>query len=654
MKNAFIFRSSCWSVFLALATLSLVSFLPVEAASATAPQLIPQPASMRLGTGSFALTPNTVLVARSQEAQQEARMFSATIAPATGFAPRVVANTPGSSAIVWTLDANAATGDEGYRLTVTPNGVTVVATKSTGLFYGAQTLRQLLPPAVFAPTLQKGVVWQMPAVTIEDAPRFAWRGLMLDSGRHFFSVPEVKRFIDIMSLHKFNTLHWHLTDDQGWRLEIKKYPRLTAVGSKRAESPMHDNDDLGDGTPYGGFYTQEQAREVVAYAAARHINIVPEIEMPGHAEAALAAYPDFGNSDVPQYQPIVQTRWWVHPYTYAPKAETFAFLEDVLREVLAIFPSPMIHIGGDEAPKRQWEQSPFARDFMAKNGLKDGRALQSYFITRMERFLNANGRQLIGWDEILEGGLAPHAAVMAWRGEAGAVAAAGQEHPVVMASRSAYYLDYPQNRGVSSLRHVYNFDPHATIPAAQRHWLLGVEGELWTEHIWDNAKLEYLTYPRACALAETAWSPPTRQNFDNFMARMQTHVARLRAMGINVFPFDAGGLSAGTWQSDQIGEQWTQKEWDITPRITKAGAWEISFEYSSGAHRLDIAWSELLQNGVAVARDEHAGTTGARTTNNVYRLILPQWTPGAHYVLRAQVRADAGNDSNGDIFVVAR
>lgn len=291
---------------------------------------------------------------------------------------------------------------------------------------------------------------------------------------------------------------------------------------------------------------------------------------------------------------------------------------------------------------------------MAKNNLPDGRALQSYFIARMERFLNANGRQLIGWDEILEGGLAPRAAVMSWRGEAGAAAAAGQDHPVVMASNSAYYFDYPQSRGAASLRHVYTFDPVAAIPAAKRHWLLGVEGELWTEHIWDNAKLEYMTYPRACALAETAWSSPAHQNFDDFMARLQTHVAHLRTIGINVFPFDAGGLSAGTWQSGQIGEQWMQKEWDITPRITKAGAWEVTFEYSSGANRLDIAWAELLQNGVAVARDEHHGITGARTSDNIYHLTLPQWMPGAHYVLRAQVRSDAGNDSNGDIFVVAR
>ncbi|MDQ2687199.1 MAG: beta-N-acetylhexosaminidase [Armatimonadota bacterium] len=658
MKNIVITRRSFCGSVLALATLACSGVLPALSAP-TMPQLIPQPTKMTLGAGAFTLTPKTILVATGK-AQPEARLFSAAIAPALGAAPRLVATATGPSAIVFTLDPKAPTGDEGYRLKVTPQRVTVVAAKPAGLFYGAQTLRQLLPTQIFAPTKQTGVTWTLPAITIEDAPRFAWRGLMLDCGRHFFPVADVKRFIDEMALHKFNTFHWHLTEDQGWRLQIKKYPRLTEIGSKRTESPQHDDWQKGDGVPYGGFYTQDEARAVVAYAAARHITVVPEIEMPGHAAGAIASYPQLGNTDVPNYDPQVSTHWGVFPYTYAPKPETFAFLEDVLREVMAIFPSTYIHIGGDEAPTTQWDQSATARAVMTENHLKNGHELQTYFMQHIGKFLNAHGRKYIGWDEILEGGLPPNAAVMSWRGEAGAAAAAEQDHPVVMASNSAYYFDYRQDNtpgnpgGILPLRRVYNFDPEAAIPADKRHWLLGVQGQLWTEHIWDRAKLERMTYPRACALAETGWSQNTTKDYGAFMVRLQTHVKRLKSMGVNFFPLEVYTPPVASWKSGEIGETPVVKEWDITPNITKAGDVEARFQYSGGAQRLDIAWAELLQNGQPVARDEHAGLTGGATKDNVYHLPLPTFPAGAKYTLRAQVRADGGNDSNGDIFVVVK
>lgn len=624
-----------------------------------APHLVPKPVKMTMGTGFFTLAPNTVLVAKSADEKIEAHKFSAAIAPATGFNLRIVDKAGKASAIEFLLDKTTATSREGYRLSVTPQRISIAAPASAGLFYATQTLRQLLPPQIFAPSKQNGVNWQMPSVQIEDAPRFEWRGLMLDSGRHFFPIPVVKKFIDAMALHKMNTFHWHLTEDQGWRLEIKKYPRLTEIGSKRAESPKLGARNQGDGTPYGGFYTQSQAREIVAYAGARHITVVPEIEIPGHAAAAIAAYPELGNSDIPQYAPHVYTIWGVHPYTFAPKNETFTFLENVLSEVLEIFPSTYIHIGGDEAPTTQWETSLFAQQFMKQNNLKNGHELQSYFNERLEKFLNAHGRRLIGWDEILEGGLAPNAAVMSWRGEGGAKAAAQQNHPFVMASNGAYYLDYNQSKapgepetigGYLPLQRVYDFDPTAGIAPEKQHLQLGVQGQLWSEYIADANKLEYMAYPRASAVAETAWTPAALKDYPDFRQRLATHTLRLKYLGLNFRPLDVELTPIAQWKSGEIGETWGAKSWEITPQITKAGTLEVTFQFSGGAHRLDISRVELLRDGEVVAIDGHNGVTGGTTKDNLYRLALATFKPG-QYLLRARVRADGGNDSNGDVFV---
>lgn len=648
---------------LSVAALTLAVAIQNSLAAPAAPELVPKPAKMTIGAGGFTLTRDTVLVANDPAARAEAQKFAAAIAPALGFTPRVAGSAGSGAAITFDLQPKADTGDEGYRLEVAPRGVTITASKPAGLFFATQTLRELLPPQIYARTPQTGIAWEMPTVQINDGPRFQWRGLMLDSGRYMRSVEEIKKFLDVMAVHKFNTLHWHLTEDQGWRLEIKKYPKLTEIGSVRAESPKRGNRNQGDNTPYGGFYTQAQARDIVAYAAARHITVVPEIELPGHAAAAIAAYPELGNTDVPNYKPHVFTKWGVHPYTFAPKEKTFQFLEDVLTEVMEIFPSTYIHIGGDEAPTTQWEQSPFAREFMAKHHLKNGHELQSYFNERIGKFLAAHGRRMIGWDEILEGGLAPNAAVMSWRGEGGARAAAMQNHPFVMASNSAYYIDYGQGRGPEEpetigsyvpLRRVYDFDPAAGIPADKRHLQLGVQGQLWAEYIWDMPKLEYMAYPRACAIAETAWTPADLKNYADFLKRMQTHVQRLKVLGVNFRPLDVESEPAARWKRGEIGEEWTVKEWDITPQINKAGKWQAQFQFTEGGNRLDIQWAELLENGKVVARDEHEGTTGGRNENNTYQFALPQFTPGAKYTLRANVRADGGSDSNGDIFVTVK
>jgi hexosaminidase len=442
-------------------------------------------------------------------------------------------------AFVFQLDPSIS-NEEGYSLIVTPYEVTVRAKTGAGAFYAIQTLRQLMPIEVEA---GKTASLAIPCVEITDQPRYTHRGMMLDVGRHFFSVDDVKKYIDLMALHKMNRFHWHLTEDQGWRLEIKKYPKLQTVAACRKETLVgHYNDtpQKYDGKQYCGYYTQDQAREIVKYAAERFITVIPEIEMPGHALAAIAAYPELGCTGKPAE---VGTKWGVYDNVFCPNEATFKFLEDVLTEVMEIFPSKYIHIGGDECPKTMWEQSAFCQNLIKQNNLKDEHGLQSYFIQRMEKFLNSKGRSIIGWDEILEGGLAPNATVMSWRGTDGGIAAAKQDHDVIMTPTDFCYLDYYQSQaaneplaigGYLPLDKVYSYnpDPADLTPEQQKH-ILGVQANLWTEYIPDFAKLTYMAYPRASAIAEVAWSPQASRNYDDFTARLTYHQKRLKAMGLN-------------------------------------------------------------------------------------------------------------------------
>ncbi len=414
--------------------------------------------------------------------------------------------------LLTTNGADPALGEEGYELSVTPQGVTLRAPKPAGLFYGVQTLRQLLLPGGKS----------FPVVEIEDQPRFAWRGLMLDVCRHYFPLEFVLRLIDAMALHKLNVLHWHLTDDQGWRIEIKRYPRLAEVGSRRSASPFPADRHSQDGVPYGGFFTQEQVKQVVAYAAERFIRVVPEIEMPGHAMGALASYPELGCTGGP-YQ--VRTFWGIEKDVFcAGNEQVYTFLENVLDEVLDLFPSQFIHIGGDECPKERWETCPKCQEAIQKNGLQDPHELQSHFVRRIEAYLNRKGRRLIGWDEILEGGLAPNATVMSWRGISGGIQAAKEGHDVVMTPNSHCYLDYyqaedrdaepPAIGGFLPLETAYAFDPVPEgFSAEEAAHILGGQGNLWTEYIPDEAQASYMLFPRATALAEVFWSDPKRARF---------------------------------------------------------------------------------------------------------------------------------------------
>lgn len=507
------------------------------------PSIIPIPVSCRLTGGAlFTLTGKTVVATGGDAAL---RGVAAQLAKLLGVAVAKSA-TAGGNVIGLRVDPalTKKLGAEGYALTVTANGVVIRGGGAAGVFYGMQTLRQLLPPDIerFGWRAGGGGL-TVAAVEIEDQPRFSWRGSLLDVSRHFSPVAEVKKYLDTLALHKLNVFQWHLVDDQGWRIEIKKYPKLTSVGAWRDNTVRVGDEPNLDGVPHGGFYTQDEIRDVVAYAAERFITVVPEIEVPGHSSAALAAYPQYGNTDAPGYAPKVQSRWAIFPETYAPKPETLAFLDDIFTEVLALFPSKFIHIGGDEAMKEQWEASPTARAFMKANNLKDGHELQSWFIRRTENFLAKHGRRLIGWDEIQEGGLAPGAAMMAWRDVKWAIEAARLGHDVVMAPTSHTYFDYTEGTAEeeggaigyqTTLEKVYSFEPiPAELEPAHHGRVLGAQGQLWRERMPSLPVVERRAFPRLSALAEVVWSPAERKNFADFRERLNGLLARLDRLGVN-------------------------------------------------------------------------------------------------------------------------
>ncbi|MDH7599994.1 MAG: beta-N-acetylhexosaminidase [Sedimentisphaerales bacterium] len=507
--------------------------------------VVPRPSGIRLTEGRFVLGPDTQIVTDPQT-DRLGQTLAAYLRPATGLALPVVKSSGGDHAIVLSLDASLVDlGPEGYRVSVDPNRVQIKALTQAGVFYGIQTLRQLLPPAIFSGKPVSGVEWVIPSVQIEDRPRFSWRGMHLDVARHFMPIEFIYKYIDLLAIHKMNRFHWHLTDDQGWRIEIKKYPRLTQVGAWRKETLIGrpSKQMQFDGRPHGGFYTQEQIRQVVRYAKERFVTVVPEIEMPGHCQAALAAYPELG---VTGRQVEVMTYWGVSEDIMNPNEFTIRFMQDVLSEVMKLFDSPFIHIGGDEVPKAQWKASPEVQAMIKELGLQDEHELQSWFIRRMDSFLASYGRRLIGWDEILEGGLAPGATVMSWRGEAGGIAAAKADHDVVMAPNSHTYFDYYQADpnteplaigGYLPLEKVYSYDPvPSSLTQDQARHILGVQGQVWTEYIPEPNKVEYMAFPRACALAEVAWTQRELKDIEDFKSRLRVHLQRLDAIGVNYRP----------------------------------------------------------------------------------------------------------------------
>lgn len=495
--------------------------------------IVPYPNHLETGRGTYRVTDRPVTCdSRTDERTQRAVVgFAARLATVTGGTnPVTVADEVPASGIRFVTDESLPA--EGYELNVDGEGIEVRASQFPGFLYALQSLEQLLPAAVYGTEPAPDAAWEVPCVKIADAPRFAYRGMHLDVARHFFSVDEVKRYIDVMAIHKLNTLHWHLTDDQGWRIEIKRYPELTAVGSIRKATVVRKEWGTYDGTPYGGFYTQDEIRDVVKYAADRGVTVIPEIDLPGHMLAALTAYPELGCTGGP-YE--VWGRWGVADDVLCPGREkTFEFLEGVLTEVMELFPSKYIHIGGDECPKVRWEKCPRCQAKIRQLGLKDDgehtaeHYLQSYVTDRIGKFLAQHGRRIIGWDEILEGRAPSDAVVMSWRGSEGGIAAAKLGHDVIMTPNSHFYFDYYQSLdtdaepfgigGYIPMEQVYSYDPAfpELTPEQQKH-ILGVQANLWTEYVLSDEHLEYMLLPRLAALSEVQWCLPETKDWNRFI-----------------------------------------------------------------------------------------------------------------------------------------
>lgn len=510
--------------------------------------IIPSPVSLIPMNGSFEFSEKSkiILPILNNETKLAADFLARLLKNPTGLnIPVEEGSKERSQSVFMSFDPSIA-NNEGYVLKITPKKVVIKAKSVIGMFYAVQTIRHLLPVEVENETKVKGFRLSVPACEIRDEPQFIYRGMHLDVGRHLFPVASIKRYIDMIALHKLNTFHWHLTEDQGWRIESKKFPRLTEIGGFRKETIIgtgSENPQVFDGKPYGGFYTQEEVKDIVAYAGSRFVTIIPEIEMPGHSLAALTAYPELSCTGGPFE---VGMKWGVFPDVYcAGKEATFSFLDDVLSEVMELFPGKYIHIGGDECPKDRWQQCQACQDRIKKEGLKDEKELQSYFISRIEKFLISKNRRLIGWDEILEGGLTPDATVMSWRGMEGGIEAAKQKHDVIMSPYNDVYLYIyqcePEGQplaagGYLPLEKVYSFNPlPAELNSDEQKYILGLEGCLWSEFVNSPELLEYMAYPRMFAIAETGWTSASKKDFESFLSRLEIVKKRYDAIGINYF-----------------------------------------------------------------------------------------------------------------------
>lgn len=523
--------------------ISILSILLLfQASHAQLPSLIPQPVEMTIGKASenFSMENHTTQLFISDNKLKPAADFFINYIKKYYNLDLVLTSLPDlnrKNVINLSVSNVVEPNAEQYALVVNSKSVNIRSSSPAGIFYGIQTLIQLLPASA------KAFPLQVQAVTITDYPRFAYRGMHLDVSRHFFEVSFVKKYIDYLAMHKLNYFHWHLTDDHGWRIEIKKHPKLTQIGAWRDGTITGLYPGTGnDGIRYGGFYTQEEVKEVIRYAAERYITIIPEIEMPGHSMAVLVAYPEL--STTPKLPKKVAETWGIFNKfnnVLLPSEQTFTFLEEVLTEVMDLFPSPYIHIGGDECSKIWWKQSAFSQQLIKEKGLKNETGLQSYFIHRVEKFVNSKGKTIIGWDEILDGGLAPNAIVMSWRGEKGGIAAAKQKHKVIMTPENFMYFNHAQFLKDDSLTaarflplaNVYNYEPvPAELSAAEGKYIWGAQGNLWSEYIGNPAKAEYMLFPRLDALSEVLWSPKTRRNFSNFQQRLKQQLRRYDQMGI--------------------------------------------------------------------------------------------------------------------------
>ncbi|MFD1144290.1 family 20 glycosylhydrolase [Larkinella insperata] len=616
--------------------------------------IIPKPARIEAREGRFILSSTTVVrvPAGNAELRTVAEQFARQVRTASGLALQIQSTNESVSPermLELKPVGDPGLGAEGYRMDIRPQTITIEAVQPAGFYYAIQSLYQLLPPQILsASRVAAPTDWFVPAGWIEDKPRYQYRGLHLDVARHFFPVSFLKKYIDLLALHKFNTFHWHLTDDQGWRIEIKKYPKLTQVGSQRRETLIghyYEADPQEfDGQPYGGFYTQDEVREVVRYAQSKHVTVIPEIEMPGHALAALAAYPEYGCSNGP-YE--TATKWGIFSDIFCPYEKTFNFLEDILTEVMALFHGPYIHIGGDECPKAAWKKSPYCQQLIKKLKLKNENQLQSYFTARIDRFITSKGRKMIGWDEIMDGSappiqVSPSATVMSWRGVEGGIRAARLGHDVIMTPENFVYLDHYQgNRAqeplafgrLTPLGETYSYDPSpASLPASVQKHMIGVQASVWTEYLKTPGQVEYMVWPRAAAVAELAWTPVEQKSWPDFTQRLPDLFRRLDylqtaysrtyyAVRVEPVPQPDGSLRVALLTNEKPAEI------RYSTDGSEPGSQSTRYEQPVPLTRSAIVKAVAVKNGQVIGEVQRWSFVVSKATGKTIRLATPTSRP---------------------------
>lgn len=648
----------------------LLSFIASHAISQSKKiNLIPQPVEVNVNQESFTINSETTISA-SNELNDEALYLSKFIKPSSGFSLDIV-NTKKQKRNSINLRINKKLikkhGKEAYKLVVNNKNIIIEASDNAGVFYGIQTLLQLLPTEVYSRVKKSDISLTIPGVNITDYPRFGWRGFMLDASRSFQPLSYVKRTIDLMALHKLNILHWHLTDDHGWRIEIKKYPWLTEVAGYRNQK---NYPEFGKTSPYGGYYTQQELREIVDYAAKRHITIIPEVDLPGHSSALVYAMPELVCDNVEKQgyiqnftdYPMRSTKYVRHKgsnVVCAGKEITYQVAKDVIDELVDIFPSKYIHIGGDEVQKKWWQKCPHCNKKMKKEGLKDYDELQAYFIRRMETYIQEQGRQLIGWDEILEGGLSKTATVMSWRGLKGAIKAAKEGRKVVIASNKGYYIQRSQSKNpyhpqkwprFKTTEEIYKYNPiPENFTPQDEKLVLGIQTSLWTPFMHKPDVWDLAIYPRNCALSEAAWTPKTKHNYNSFAKRLNTHLTRLAYKGVSYWR--EGSEKIGTISTNS--KEKATISIDITNKIKNPGVYFIIPDYTEGdenGFRIDKA--EIFKDGKLIRRDKHLGfTTANKDHDRIYYLDVQEVDKNSKYEVKISFNAQSDNECKGEVLI---
>lgn len=629
--------------------------------------VIPIPLRTIVQKGTFEINKHTKIYADA-EALPAADFFAKILRISTGFELPVTSGKRPNKGIYFIRENMVDDlGKEGYHLNISPNRMIVSAPYPAGLLYGAQTLRQLLPTPVESTEQVRGIDWKIQCMEITDTPRFAWRGYMQDVSRTFYSVDVIKKYIDVMSLYKMNVLHLHLTDDQGWRVEIKKYPKLTSPLTT-VFAPVHKQP-----AERNGFYTQEQIKDLVKYATERNIMIVPEIDIPGHSWATLLVHPELGVNN--NHQPacvfpfLDSWGYWgtqFTPNTLDPtKENVYQFLDDIFTEIAELFPGDYIHFGGDEVRHTTWEAEPHILQFIQDHHLQNSTGLQNYFVGRICQIIKSKGKKPIGWNDILQDPdqLTKETAIMSWLGGGAILKAAQNGFYTVATPTSPMYLDITQadrNDGtmcdlayscINKLNLIYNYDPLVGLEKNQEQYVLGIQANMWTAVPQNVKDMNVQNFPRLLALAENAWSAKENKNYKNFEQRLEKNYVRLDELKIDYY--HKGGYISGTWQPEMLSDEYSPLEWDVTPKVYANGRIIVGFFYTSGKHFMDIRKVELLENDQVVSTDEHIGLADKfrgthKTKTFLYNLTLDQYKPGVKYTLRAEVKGNGGTDSFGN------